>query len=92
MHRLRRRNYQANLSLIVYPNPAVNSVTIQVNNAIINNGTISVTDVTGKEYLPRVISRSTRDVVLDVSHLSTGVYIIKLKINNQVQVFRILKE
>ncbi len=76
----------------VYPNPAVNSVTIHVNNAIINNGTISVTDVTGKEYLPRVISRSGKDVVLDVSHLSTGVYIIRLKIDDQVQVFRILKE
>ena len=76
----------------VYPNPAVNNVTIHVNNAIINNGNLSITDVTGKEYLPRVISRSATDVVLDVSHLNTGVYIIRLKINDQLQVFRILKE
>jgi hypothetical protein len=76
----------------LYPNPAVNSVTIHVNNAIINNGSISVTDIAGKEHVASVLSRSGSDVVLDVSHLSTGVYIIRLKINDQLQSFRVLKE
>jgi hypothetical protein len=76
----------------VYPNPSVNSVTIHVSNAIINNGNISVTDVTGKEYAVSVLSRSVNDIVVDVSRLSTGVYIIRLKINDRLQSFRILKE
>ena len=78
--------------LKAYPNPVVNSVTIHADNGVIDNKAVSVFDMTGKKYETRISSVSNQDIALDFSNLTPGVYNVRLKVNNEIQVLRILKQ
>jgi hypothetical protein len=76
----------------LYPNPAGNRITIHADQAIPDDNSISLFDIAGKEYQVRIISRSNQDIVLNLSSLNSGVYIVRIIVNSDHRVFRILKE
>lgn len=65
-------------SLHIFPNPAVDNVTMSFPNQ--NNQTyrLGVFDMNGKLLISKEISFSNRDYVLNISSLSTGFYVISL--------------
>ena len=66
-------------SFLVYPNPAKNSLFVQLNTNINSNTVIQVTDMAGK-LLKQVIHQISNQMVnIDVSNLSTGSYILVVK-------------
>lgn len=74
-------------SFSFYPNPTKDVINIQLN----NNQAIQqleVFDVTGKSILT---SKNTESQ-LDVRHLKSGNYILKVQLENSYQSFKFIKE
>ena len=63
----------------IYPNPAVDEVTITLINQMQSIKEIAVFDIQGKEVLNK--QSNSAEIKLDVSGLSSGVYLIKGKTN-----------
>ncbi len=63
----------------LYPNPASQFLMIDFNPSIINK-TVEVYDATGKLVISKTISESL--LTLDVSELSNGMYLVKVKLDN----------
>lgn len=63
----------------VFPNPATNYISIKLNGD--SNAGLTVSDLTGKTVFTKVLYEDVSNV--DVSDLSDGVYIVKLKIRNR---------
>ena len=68
-------------NLIVYPNPASESIWIQ-NSTIINTSTITIYDVVGKVILHKEINNYLKKSI-DVSNLSKSLYLIKIVSENK---------
>ena len=77
--------FDENLNLSIYPNPAEKDyVTIQTSFGDIKK--IQVFDITGKELINKLIYTNQ----LNISGLSSGVYLIKVKIDDKVQFSKIV--
>ncbi len=64
-------------TVLVYPNPFVNSVTITINSpSEINNCILKIYNTLGTEVLNKKITKQT--TTLDTSHLNSGVYFYKV--------------
>tara|TARA_B110001450_G_scaffold13655_1_gene12854 strand:- start:1248 stop:2378 length:1131 start_codon:yes stop_codon:yes gene_type:complete len=63
--------------VIIYPNPANEILTIQSNNLI---SPISIYDITGKLVLQN--RGNSNEIILDISNLKSGLYLIKSSIEN----------
>lgn len=72
---------QASFSLS--PNPASNSLTIQINHIQTNEELLVIRDITGKIVLQRSLNRDNNHIA--VSHLKNGLYLIE--IGRQVEKF-----
>lgn len=68
-------NQQANAAntVIIYPNPASNWVTIDANNVKIQS--VSIFDITGKELLKKEFTDESK-IIFNVAHLLPGSYVI----------------
>ena len=75
-------NEQSNL--IIYPNPTNNELRIMVSEFKNFNYEFQLFDIQGKKISlkKKVKSKTESEVILDISHLKTGIYF--LKINNQI--------
>lgn len=69
-----------NAQFTLFPNPAKNILNIKINSANSNIASLSVVDVSGKAVLNKNISSIKGETImqLDVSHLSSGTYFIKI--------------
>lgn len=74
--------------LKVYPNPVKNLLNIVSNNATVE--TVTVHDILGKTMLTKTVNGTS--TMLDLSGLSTGMYIVKVVSAQGEKVFKILKE
>jgi len=67
----------SNSSISVFPNPSVNGIySVQVSNTSLN-GTITVSDITGKNISTQAINSEITKV--DISDYSKGIYILKIE-------------
>ena len=78
------RNVAAPNNLIIYPNPTQTSICISASTPI---GDIVISDLLGQVVYSG--SHDTDHAVIDISHLSSGVYVIKA---NDNRVYKIVKE
>jgi len=79
-------NYENNETEInVYPNPTIESITIEVNNKelIRNKEIITITDLTGK--IVKTSALNSDNNIISVTDLKAGVYIVK--VGNTVRKF-----
>lgn len=80
-------NISANNNLMIYPNPVANELTISTPNQIHK---LSITDVVGRQVYEWNNEKSDK-INIDVSHLKTGNYILKVKTNDGLQVTKFNK-
>lgn len=73
------------LDLIIYPNPTVDSFKIK---NLTESATIKIYDIRGRVLLEKKIA--TPDDKIDVSELSSALYIVKIKIGNRVNLRKIM--
>jgi rhodanese-related sulfurtransferase len=75
--------------LKLYPNPATDHLTLESNNPLIS-GTLSIFDLNGKE----IIKQTVKDIKseIDISSLSSGVYMLRLANNQTLETIRFVKQ
>ena len=74
-------------SINIYPNPAVNFVTI---NSDSNINSIQLYDVQGRLLQTKIENQT--EVTFDVSNQSSGIYFFKIQSDNGVKVVKLIKE
>ncbi len=75
-------------SLTLYPNPAQNNIYLNgVSN--IESATVQIFNVIGKQVLKKQVSS---DLSFDISSLDSGIYLIKLTLDNTSKTFKIIKK
>jgi hypothetical protein len=78
-------NNQQNPNIDIYPNPAVNNLTIESPQSAI----IEITNIQGQLIKTFTISGKTN---IDISSLPSGVYIIEAKTDKEMTVKKFVKE
>ena len=72
------------MKLLVYPNPASNTVFIDFNNTKISNAKISILDYAGKEQISLQKIDTNKMISLNTKSLISGLYFIKIKLKDKV--------
>jgi hypothetical protein len=87
---IEKRNSQ-NLELKLYPNPTNNEFSIELDYAL-ENLTVSVLDVNGKQVFTKSFSGEQSKVKLDASQLEAGIYFIDVRtLNGKIGRERLVK-
>ncbi len=75
-----------NSKLLVYPNPAQNTLTVEFNNAVSGKTEISISNLPGQVVLQKTMEATSgkQSLHFDVSNLVNGLYIIKIQKGNVV--------
>jgi hypothetical protein len=78
----------------VFPNPAGNSLNIFVNSLKSENVTIRIVNILGQEVYRESISNANSEIrrTIDVGELASGVYVVKLDINEKILAKKIIKQ
>jgi hypothetical protein len=77
----------------IYPNPVNKIANIVVDGKLIKESDIGIYDIIGKSYPVNVIDISTNNgAELDLSNLSKGVYMIRVKVEEMYRIFKVVKE
>ena len=71
----------------MYPNPATTNFTIEAQQEM---ESVSVYNLVGQEVISK--SPNSKSVTVDVSHLQTGIYVVRTSINGNVSASRFIKE
>ena len=72
----------------IYPNPAVDEVTIDAGNIIVES--IIVTDITGK-MITQITSEITGKYKIDLTHIEKGIYFINIKTSEGTSSYKLVK-
>jgi hypothetical protein len=81
---------QALQSINIYPNPASETLFVDLTSTDVSNFTLTVYDMAGKLLIEQIHNEATL-VELDVTHLATGMYQIRIKNENNILVRKITK-
>ena len=76
-------------SINIYPNPTTGQLTINSEQSTINN--VEIFDVYGRKLLSH-IANLTPHTVLNISHLPTGIYFVKIRTVAGEVIKKVLKE
>lgn len=74
---------------IIYPNPADKQLTIASSNDFFNNSSITVYDATGRLWLEKQTPFAQKEIILDVSHIPRGLYLLNLQTSKTRKAFKI---
>ena len=75
----------SNVNVTVFPNPATNEVYIDFNRNDLNSVSINVVDITGKIVKEVFDNGDNTNLRLDVSNLASGLYIISVKLDQELR-------
>jgi hypothetical protein len=80
---------------VMFPNPATNTITIDISKAAVCNGikqntVIEITNIQGQ--LINTFATNTGKTIVDVSAFPSGVYFVKVKTTNGIAVKKFIKE
>jgi hypothetical protein len=84
-------NEEVENTLVVYPNPVVDVLTVQ-NVAIAGNAVIEVLDIEGRVIISKNVSNVFGNVTIDMSGVESGVYFVKVTADTEVQKVRVVKQ
>ena len=74
-------------NLVVYPQPAINEILIESSIVSTNNSVLYLFDLKGELILRNDLSKKSNDerIILDISEVKSGLYLLKLQSNNQIE-------
>jgi O-glycosyl hydrolase len=76
--------------LSLYPNPANDFITINLENETANQ--VVITDLSGRIVQQQSVSNQTNNFKLSVNHLSKGIYFVTVKMKSQSQTIRLIHQ
>ena len=68
----------------VYPNPAIDNVSLQINTNGNNKAVVTITDFAGRVVLQKNVTVNNGLVNINTENISNGTYLIQAKINNEI--------
>ena len=68
--------------LAVFPNPAMDNIQIKTNKEVLQYGTIRIVNPVGQVLATHVLTSNEENI--SISHLSSGIYFIQYKSDNQL--------
>ena len=74
----------------IYPNPSSNSITIELPTQPSKNTTLILSNTNGQRLITQTITESKTEI--DITHLPTGIYIVKVWNDKEVMVQKVVKE
>lgn len=74
-------DFQKEANFVLYPNPAQQTITLQLKNREIENLNVSIFDITGKQMFSNNVNSLTTEI--NISDLSRGLYFVSLKQNGK---------
>ena len=74
---------KTNNDFVIAPNPAINSVTFEYKNIIVQTD-IAIYDLTGRCIKTYNITENSGSIVVDTSTYAAGVYVVLLRNNNEI--------
>ncbi|MEO9533668.1 MAG: T9SS type A sorting domain-containing protein [Crocinitomicaceae bacterium] len=78
-------------NMTIYPNPASNLLTIDINKEVVNNMQINITDVMGKNIL-QLSNVKSNLIQVDVSNFASGMYNVVIYSNDTKKVVKLIIE
>lgn len=78
--------------LKAYPNPATDKVYIFIGDKHVSTKDVSIYDIVGNNYPLETKPYENDKLEINLNGMNSGMYIIKLKIGDQIEVFRIIKK
>jgi len=83
-----------NKELGLHPNPAKNSLTIQLDESVRVGGDIRIWSIDGKEVIRRIVLTSgvNHTITLDISALNSGAYIVKYESSDRLYSNQFIKQ
>lgn len=69
----------------IYPNPAKETVTIDLNAGEQETGELEILDLNGRLVQKQFIAAGTKSAVMDVSMADAGVYLVRFTVNGEVR-------
>ncbi len=78
-----------NQKIDMYPNPAINNVTIRFSELPVEGTSITILDMTGRELQSRIV-RNTLET-LDIQELKQGIYIVRTGLFNNYKTQKLIK-
>ncbi|MBL0357081.1 MAG: endonuclease [Chitinophagaceae bacterium] len=70
--------------ITIYPNPAVNEVSVVLQQALQSNAVIRITDVTGRELLRQPVTTAQNNIKVSVNQLPAGRYFVSVISNGNL--------
>jgi hypothetical protein len=83
----RPHKYEDNLSFEIYPNPTINSFRLEFSPKDIATTSFEINII---DLNNNVLSKTNKNVV-DVSFLPSGIYFVRLTVDNQTKTRRLIK-
>ncbi len=81
------KDVKSSNNLVVFPQPAINEISIESSILSTNNSVLYLFDLKGELILRNDLSKKSNDnrISLDISGLKSGFYLLKVQSNNQVE-------
>ncbi len=76
--------------ILLFPNPVKQTLNITVDKIEVENGTVTITDILGKEIFAKNIKLNSETI--DVNELQPGIYFVKIIISNKEQTLSVVKK
>ncbi|MDP4763403.1 MAG: T9SS type A sorting domain-containing protein [Salibacteraceae bacterium] len=81
-------------TLQVFPNPASSQIAVRISENTANNATLQLRDLLGKVIMQTTVRNNTgiNDVILDISSLNSGIYMLELINGNSIESTKFIKQ
>lgn len=77
--------FGSQLDFLVYPNPADNQVFVYTGQPLPAGSRVQVLDLTGRLVIDKKVDEGTREVSLVLTHLSTGLHMVRIQAEGVVE-------
>jgi len=77
------------LNISVYPNPANNVVNVSFSNLPETGTEITIMDINGREIIRRTVENMNE--TMNIQQLSDGMYLVKIQLNNNFKIQKLIK-
>ncbi len=74
-------DFQKEANFVLYPNPSEKTITLQLRNREIENLSVTIFDITGKQIMSNSVNSITTEI--NISDLSSGLYFVALEQNGK---------
>lgn len=87
------RSWESEDGLTVFPNPFNDFITIQIESKVrVKEGEMTISNYLGQPVFFRHLEKDENAIVINISNLNNGLYLINLRINSEKYTYKLIKQ